>query len=194
MFSQISKKELINMKNQRRASFRKANYFKYKIDLLRHKKCINTKLLEEITEAIYSIINEKKRNINIDDDNAIFYLVEAPKINIYDFLLNIEKFTRVDTNVIICALIYIDRICNKREMNITKNNIHLLLSTAILISAKFNQDNFCNNFIYSQISGIPTKRLCMQESAFLEIIEYNLYISKKQFNRYARYLDYYASE
>ena len=166
MFSQISKKELINMKNQRRASFRKANYFKYKIDLLKHKKCINTKLLEEITEAIYSIINEKKRNINIDDDNAIFYLVEAPKINIYDFLLNIEKFTRVDTNVIICALIYIDRICNKREMNITKNNIHLLLSTAILISAKFNQDNFCNNFIYSQISGIPTKRLACKNPHF----------------------------
>ena len=190
MSKNYSKKELLRVTHPRRFSFREVESFKYKFELKR-KKFINTKLLEEIAGAFNSIIKNEKINKTVDDDNVIFYLRKIPKVSIYDYLLKIEKFTKIEPDSLICALVYIDKLCNKKNMNITKYNAHLLLSTAILIAGRQRKENFCSNYIYSKLAGIPIKRLALQEQTFKELIDYDFKVHENVFRTYSKNFDFY---
>jgi hypothetical protein len=60
-------------------------------------------------------------------------------------------------------------------------NIHRLLLTAILTSAKFVDDGFYNNKIYSSLGGISLRELNRLECEFLILLEYRMHISADVF-------------
>ena len=88
------------------------------------------------------------------------------------------------------SLIYIDKICLKKDIILTKYNVHRILFSSILASIKFNEDKIYDNLFYSKVAGISLKELNVLENKFMEIIDFELYISKEVYEKYYNYLNY----
>ena len=146
---------------------------------------INEKLLKKICILLEALIdlnpvkNLKKETIN----KTIFDLKRLPLISLYDYLYRIIKYTRINDNTLINALIYIDRI-HKNKFIITYYNIHKLIFIAIVLASKFVEDNCLNRKLYSRIGGITKKEFEILEIKFCLYINYRLYIGKEIFDKY----------
>lgn len=147
-------------------------------------------LLKEISEILTSIIQNNRKNRNGKKDNSPFVHEHAPKISIFDYLLRIQKYSNIENSSFIIALIYIDRICTKKGIILTKYNIHRILFTAILIAAKYNEDIIYDNLYYSKIAGVEIKELLVLENTFLNYIDFELFISNVIYKQYSEYLNY----
>ena len=147
-------------------------------------------LLKIISETLNSIIQESKKSNKKQNDHSPFTHGHAPKISLFDYLLRIQKYTEVEDSTLIIALIYIDRICKKKGIVLSKYNIHRLLFTAILIAIKYNEDIICDNLYYSKIAGVTKKELQVLEYEFLKIIDFDLFVSNKIYQTYYDFLNY----
>ena len=147
-------------------------------------------LLKIISETLNSIIEENNKSKTKKNDHSPFDHNHAPKISLFDYLLRIQKYSEVEDSTLIIALIYIDRICKKKGIVLSKYNIHRLLFTSILIAIKYNEDIICDNLYYSKIAGVTKKELQVLEYEFMKIIDFDLFISNKIYQTYYDYLNY----
>ena len=146
-------------------------------------------ILKEISNTLNSIIQESNKNKNHLKDNTLFSRQQIPKISIFDYLLRIQKYSGIEESTIIISLIYIDRICKKKGIVLSKYNIHRLIFTAILIAIKYNEDIIYDNLYYSKIGGVTKKELLILENEFLQLIDFNLFVSNKIYQKYYEYLN-----
>lgn len=58
------------------------------------------------------------------------------------------------------------------------------MATALVIAIKYFDDSYYENVYYSKLAGISNKELNGLEIEFLNLIDYSLYISPKQFFTY----------
>ena len=150
-------------------------------------------LLKDIAGTLNSIISENKKMKKQKKENSPFSREHAPKISLFDYLLRIQKYSGIENSTLILSLIYIDRICSKKGIVLTKYNIHRLLFTAILISIKYNEDVIYDNSFFSKIGGITLHELVVLENEFLKIIDFELFVSDEVYQKYYEYLNYNKS-
>jgi hypothetical protein len=126
-----------------------------------------------------------KNNNNIDNLNIkqrdIYKSFNSIYIRKYEFVLQrLYKYEYITDDILLCALIYLEKVINKYSININRMNIYKILCTFIIISIKFNNDtkislskfsNFCN------ILGSLTRL----EKLLLELLDYQLYINNHDF-------------
>ena len=56
--------------------------------------------------------NESKKNYNSiikNQKNNIFSYKKIPNLSVLDYLIRIQKYSKIEENTLICSLIYIDR-------------------------------------------------------------------------------------
>ena len=107
-----------------------------------------------------------------------------PSISIKDYLLRLQKHSKVNESTIILILIYIDRVCNMNHFMITYYNIHKLILVAFILAIKYNEDNYYSMNYYSKVGGISITELNNLELEYLIMIRYNLYIQTQLFEKY----------
>jgi len=120
----------------------------------------------------------------------LFFLPKEQKLynfNAYDIqaflrLLNAKGQLSIDVNI--HALIYILRFVNENtNYKITKNNWILIVLLAYIVASKFCDDETIINkdfsYLYNDILSL--KKLQMLEIEFLKNIQFNLYISPKDY-------------
>ena len=144
--------------------------------------------LKEISDSLIAIISKKAQNKN-EIKKTPFDHDHMPKISIYDYLLRIQKYSNAENNTIILAIIYIDRICNKTGLILNKYNIHRILISSILVAIKYNEDQIYDNVYFSKVAGVPVSELNYLERKFIEIINYDLFVSDELFKKYYKYLN-----
>ena len=149
---------------------------------------ISQKLIEIISSTLQTIIKDNKQKKSEKQFDNIFSHSRDPEISLYDYLSRIQQYSFINDSTLIISLIYIDRICKNKGVKLTKNNIHRILFSSILTSIKFNEDKIYTNSFYAEIAGISVKELIKLESAFLNLIDFKLFISDEIYNIYATYL------
>lgn len=107
-----------------------------------------------------------------------------PKISIGDFIRRIIRYGKVNQSTLICALIYLKRICKNKDIILTDYNTHRLFFTAILIAIKLNEDNFKSNQFFSKLCGIKLKDLNSMEYNFAIDISFDFHINHIVYKRY----------
>ena len=117
-----------------------------------------------------------------------------PSISIYDYLKRIQNYTLIEKNTLILSLIYIDRLCKLGKVTLTYYNIHRIIFAAILISIKYNEDNFFDNKYYSEIAGIKLNDLNLIEYTFIKLCDFKMFVSKDIFDKYNTYLNSLGKE
>lgn len=151
-------------------------------------------IIDNISNILLSLIEENKNLYNYEEEiskqkKSIFFSSEIPSISIKAYLYRIHKYTEVEYNTLILALIYIDKICEKASIILSEFNIHQILFTSIIIAIKYNEDLYYYNKYYAKIVGVTPKELQKMEGEFLRLIKFELYINKKIFDKYKNYIN-----
>jgi hypothetical protein len=132
---------------------------------------------EDNTSASTSISsNEEKSNNSIIEK-------EEEKYSLTDYLYLWVEIFNFDENLLILTMMNIDKILAK-EFILTSDNVKNILFTCMVITQKYYEDEYFNDKDYSKILKINTKKLIEMEVELLVLIDYSLYISEEEFNKY----------
>jgi hypothetical protein len=116
---------------------------------------------------------------------TIFHAANAPEISIHDYLGRIAKYYYCSNGCLILGLIYIDRLLKMHpDFVVSSLNIHRLLSTSILLAAKFNDDVFYSNKYYGKVAGVRLSELNVLEEHFLQLLSWRMYVSPEEYDEY----------
>ena len=98
------------------------------------------------TNNVYNPNNPNNSNI------TKFHALRAPGIGIKDYLSRVAKYAACSGECFVLCLVYIDRIIQSNPNFIVNSlNIHRLLITSIMLSAKYFDDQYYNNSYYAKV-------------------------------------------
>ena len=146
---------------------------------------LNESFLNKINLIFKVILEENKKLKNYRDKimsqkNMPFYSNYIPSISTKNYLFRIVKYTEVEDNTLIIALIYIDRICEISKIILTPYNIHKIIFTAILLAIKYNEDRIFNE-LQNKIDNLENqvKTLKLENKSLVHRIIYLEELVKK---------------
>ena len=116
--------------------------------------------IDEETKSLISQFNSKK----------------PPQITINKYLMRILKYCMSEPSTMILCLIYIDKICENSNMQLTYLNIHRLILACMILAIKFNEDDYYSNEYYAKVGGISMKEMNQLESNSLLLLDFNVFI------------------
>ena len=155
---------------------------------------LNINLINSISNTLMTILEENKKTDNYNEiiknqSKMIFSAKSIPKISINDYLIRIQTYSEIERSTLILSLIMIDHTCKKSGLVLTYYNIHRILFAAIVISIKYNEDNYYDNKFYSEIAGVKLKELKSMEYSFLELNDFNVFVNGNEFEQYKNFLE-----
>ena len=115
-----------------------------------------------------------------------FTILMKPGISLLDYLKRITHFLKLDFSTLIIAMIYIDRIC-KEKVFLNEFNIHRIMVIAIYMAYIYNEDCVYDNNYLALVSGLNKTDMVTLEEDFLDLIEFNLFVSEDTFEKYKKY-------
>lgn len=122
-------------------------------------------------------------NANISSDDSLFCCTEEgpDMVGIYEYLLHVYQHFEVDNeySAIIIPQAYICRLQNTDQLVLTRQNMHRVTLTAIVVSVKMYDDNFAGNDFYAQVGCIALPELNALESVFLKKMNWSLLIPEQ---------------
>ena len=140
--------------------------------------------IQIISELLLNICEENKQKI----ENAIKKKIQIPKNisknSLRNFIIKLAKHVKIHDSTMIITLIYIDRMCNNNNITITYNNIFQLVLTSLLIAIKYNEEKNFSFKYFASLGGITASELKILEKKFLYLINYNLYVDQRSFEKY----------
>ncbi|MCQ2819238.1 MAG: hypothetical protein MJ252_18400 [archaeon] len=122
------------------------------------------------------------------EKGSLFFCKTLPPISLGDYLDRILKYTKMDESTLVLSLIYIDRMCKNNKIFICEYNVHRIVLSSIVTAIKYHEDRFYKNDYYAKIGGITLAELNNLEAEFLGLIEFNLFVDSKIFEKYQRSL------
>jgi hypothetical protein len=120
-------------------------------------------------------INNNFCNLFFEKNFSILHVDNV--ITIEDYLIKLTKGLGITNTVMICAIIYLERL----DIDINIFNIHKLMLVSLLISSKFVEDENYKNKHWSRFGGISLSMLNRLEKFYLIKIKNKLYIHTTEF-------------
>ena len=156
-------------------------------------KLPNLNLIKAISQTLTSILENNKKLKNFKEilknqGKMVFSANLIPNISIEDYLIRIQTYSNMETSTLILSLILIDRLCQISNLTLTYHNIHRIIFSAILISIKYNEDNYFDNKFYAEIAGVKLKELQLLEYNFISLLNFNIFIPDEIYDKYKQYL------
>ena len=110
-------------------------------------KLPNLNLIKAISQTLTSILENNKKLPNFKEilknqGKMVFSANLIPDISIEEYLIRIQTYANMEKSTLILSLILIDRLCQKSNLTLTYHNIHRIIFSSILISIKYNEDNY----------------------------------------------------
>lgn len=155
---------------------------------------LNLDLIKTISQILETILKDNKLLDNYaeivkNQRKMAFSSRIIPNISIEEYLIRIQTYAKMEKNTLILSLIYIDRLCKIASITLTYYNIHRILFISILISIKYNEDQYYDNKYYAEIAGVKLKELNTLEYNFLNKTKFLLFVNDEKFKKYKLYLD-----
>ncbi|KAL1196817.1 Cyclin-U4-2 [Cardamine amara subsp. amara] len=152
-------------------------------------------MAEIMPNAIMAIASLLQRVSEMNDDLSrplrehqrisAFSALTKPSISIRSYMERIFKYANCSDSCYIVAYIYLDRFIQKQPfLPIDSFNVHRLIITSVLLSAKFMDDLCYNNAYYAKVGGITTEEMNLLELDFLFGIGFQLNVTISTYNDY----------
>ncbi|XP_062164686.1 cyclin-U4-1-like [Alnus glutinosa] len=120
---------------------------------------------------------------------SVFHGLSRPTISIQGYLERIFKYANCSPSCFIVAYVYLDRFTQRQpSLPVNSFNVHRLLITSVLVSAKFMDDMNYNNAYYAKVGGISTTEMNLLEVDFLFGLGFQLNVTPTTFYTYCSYL------
>ncbi|ESQ39108.1 hypothetical protein EUTSA_v10001641mg [Eutrema salsugineum] len=142
-------------------------------------------LLERVAES-----NDRTRRVTTQSQRvSVFHGLSRPTITIQSYLERIFKYANCSPSCFVVAYVYLDRFTHRQpSLPINSFNVHRLLITSVMVSAKFLDDLYYNNAYYAKVGGISTKEMNLLELDFLFGLGFDLNVTPNTFHAYFSYL------
>lgn len=115
-----------------------------------------------------------KRFVQIPDPQAIF-----------EFAANIMILTKMEKEVIIISLIYMERFIFNTGVLINSRNWKRILFTSLIVASKiWDDDSFENNHFAQVFTHLKIGEINLLERTFLELINYKVYVKCSEYFKY----------
>ncbi|XVF49450.1 hypothetical protein PTKIN_Ptkin04bG0013100 [Pterospermum kingtungense] len=120
---------------------------------------------------------------------SVFHGLTRPTISIRSYLERIFKYANCSPSCFVVAYVYLDRFAKMQpSLPINSFNVHRLLITSVLVSAKFMDDMYYNNAYYAKVGGISIIEMNLLEMDFLFGLGFQLNVTPATFNTYCSFL------
>lgn len=114
-----------------------------------------------------------------------FYFSAPPAISVPNYLQRMQSFMFCSDECYVIALIYLDRIRERTTwLEVNSSSIHRLILTGVVVAAKFFEDKYYKNSYYCKVGGINNQELNQLEYEFLSYLDFSLYVSQEEYERY----------
>ena len=147
------------------------------------------KALITMADLLTDICEESSKDK--DTNNKLikpFLSKKIPSISIEKYLERLISHTKMEISTLILILIYIDKICKNNKFRLNYFNIHKLIVTSMLVSIKYNEDDYFSNSFYAKVGGVSITELNHLEYEFLSLIDFELYVDEDLFSKYSNYI------
>ena len=139
--------------------------------------------IEVLSNCIDSIANESE---NFDSSKQVSdYKLETQNFT-KRILCKLVNYSECELSTIICMSVLIDRICIKKKLFLATESIPYFLFGSFMVAIKMNEDYILSDKTIAEIVGIDLKTLIKIESNFLDDLDYEAFISKKDYNLYLK--------
>lgn len=98
----------------------------------------------------------------------------------------LAHYMKAETNTLIYSFILIDKLTESSGLSLTKDNISNIFFVSLVLSLKLLEDVIWNEEICCFVGGIPKDLYSLMERKFLELLDYQVYVSYEQFTLYYR--------
>ncbi|XP_010491362.1 PREDICTED: cyclin-U4-2-like [Camelina sativa] len=116
---------------------------------------------------------------------SAFSALTKPPISIRSYMERIFKYANCSDSCYVVAYIYLDRFIQKQPfLPIDSYNVHRLIISSVLVSAKFMDDLCYNNAYYAKIGGITTEEMNFLELDFLFGVGFQLNVTCSTYTDY----------
>lgn len=138
-------------------------------------------ILEEIVRdnAMAELIEE-----NEQENARVFITQHVPQISILDYLKRLVKYTRPEPSTLIIMLIYIDKVCENSNIQLSYLNIHKLILASLIVSIKYNEDDYYSNQFYARVGGISLREIYELEYELILLLDFVLFIDESIYANY----------
>lgn len=148
-----------------------------------------SEVLDRLCERNDHFLSENKGHTEEENLVTRFHALRPPSINIKYYLQRIAKYSNCSEECFVLALIFIDRLIRANEnFLVTSLNVHRLVITAVMIAAKFFDDQYFNNAYYGKVGGVTCREMNLLEIEFLFMINFNLFVETADFEIYSERL------
>ena len=112
---------------------------------------------------------------------------EVLPVSVHRYIKRIRQYTKISANVLILALIYLNRLKKiHRSLKLTSNNIQRLYLVACLIAAKYLEDHVYSNKRWANVGDLSLKELNHLEACFLFTVCFDLKVSPEEYRDFLR--------
>lgn len=145
------------------------------------------KSLATHVESIVESYRHSPENIIIGESIGEFISKTEPIRKIKSYMRQIQGICCDEEWLF--AVMLVDKMMRKLKKHITPLSIHRLVITAVMVSIKMMRDCVCRvpNFM-SQYTRISVAELCLMERTFLELIDWNVHVSCKDYEAFVKFL------
>ena len=137
------------------------------------------------------------KQFEIFDDDFLYYSMHIPQKrympppdpqSIFEFVANIMILTKMEKEVIIISLIYIERLIFNTGFILNSRNWRKIIFIALIIASKLWDDDSLENIHFSQVfTHLKIGEINLLERTFLELINYKVFI------KFGEYMKYYLA-
>ena len=129
--------------------------------------------------------NDYYKKLALNQDGHFTFKM-LPSLSLFDYLQRILKYVKIELSTLIIAMIYIDRIC-RENVFLNESNIHRVMLIAIYMAYIYNEDKVFDNKYLALVSGLSKAEMMTLQEDFLDLIEFNLFVSDDVFEQYQKY-------
>ena len=123
-------------------------------------------LVKVLAEVLQKLVATNARQGPDADRVTKFHALKPPSISVQLYLERIHKYASCSSECFVLALIYIDRLIQRNNCALSVLNVHRIVITAVMLAAKFFDDQYFNNAHYAKAGGLCAE-MNMLEIEFL---------------------------
>ena len=122
---------------------------------------------------------------DLDNTHAVWIALTEPGIPLFDYALRLQTYMHCSPSCVVSSIIYIDRLIQLGgSIAIHKRTIHRLMLTAMVIAAKYWDDEFYKNSYYARVGGLPVVELNKLEADLCFELNFELSVDPRLFAQY----------
>ena len=143
--------------------------------------------LREGVETLLRRYEEKETSLCTK--TMYFHAPDQCSLSITDYFTRLKKYMLCSDACFIGALIYLNRVQRKdARVSVNNRSVHRFFLIAVVLAVKFLEEKYYTFAHYSKVGGVSARELNTLEAKFLKLIDFELFVSERDYQEYAEKL------